>query len=70
MVVGSVVLVAIIVVGYALNLVGLARLVGFFVESLKPPTYEHVVKYSERGQCFAMTLRIWELLYKLVVLLS
>ena len=35
-------------VGYALNLVGLARLVAVFVESLEPPAYEHVVKYSER----------------------
>ncbi len=57
-------------VGYALNLVGLARLVAVFVESLGPPTYEHVVEYSERVQWFAMTLRVWELLYRLVMLLS
>ena len=43
LVVGSVVLVARIVVGYALNLVGLPRL----VESLESPTYEYVVEYSE-----------------------
>ena len=71
--VGSVVLVAISVVGCALNLVGLARLVANFVESLGPPTYEHVVEYSELAQWLAMTLRmsrVWELLYGLVVLLS
>ena len=72
MVVGCVVLVAISVVGYALNLVSLARLVAVFVETFEPPIYEHVVEYSERAQWFAITLRInrvWELLYRLVVLL-
>ena len=51
----------------------LARLVVVFVESLGPPTYEHVVEYREREQWFAMTLRMsraWKLLYRLVVLLS
>ena len=58
LVVGSVVLVTISVVGYALNLVGLARLGAIFLESLEPPTYEHVVEYSGRAQLLAMTLRI------------
>jgi hypothetical protein len=40
------------VVEYALNLVGLKRLVVNFVESLGPLTYEHVVEYSERAQWF------------------
>jgi hypothetical protein len=62
--VDNVVLVAMRVVGYALNLVVITRLVAIFVESLGPSPYEHGVEYSEWMHWFAMTLRInkvWEL---------
>ena len=51
----SLILVTISVVGYALKLVGLAKLIVVFVESVKPPTYKHVVEYSERMHWLTMT---------------
>ena len=64
MVAGIIVLVGISLVGYELNLVGIARLVANFVETFEPSTYEHIVEYSEGAQWLSMTLfvnRVWEL---------
>ena len=56
MVVESIILVSISVAGYALNLIGVARVVACFEVSFEPPIYEHVVEYIERAQWRAMTL--------------
>ena len=58
MISGIVGLVAISTVGYALNLVGITRLVADFVESLKSPTYENGLEYSELAQWLAMIVYV------------
>lgn len=44
---GNAVLVSTSVVGYELNLVGIAKSVASFMESFESPTYEHVLEFNE-----------------------